>query len=102
MNDHRFTEPARMTFMESMRSLLNTARQTIQAGPQGISSPALYESRLRICEACPKRQAVGPIWKCGVCNCLLHLKAGTTVAVCPWFKWPGDEKYKPRDFHPNL
>jgi Family of unknown function (DUF6171) len=102
MTDHRFIEPPRMTFMESMRSLLSTARATIQAGPQGIASPQLYESRLKICEVCPKREAVGILWKCGVCNCFLHLKAGTTVSVCPWYKWPGDERFKPRDFHTNL
>ena len=102
MTDHRFTEPSRMTFMESMRSFFSTAKATIQAGPQGIASPQLYESRLKICEVCPKREAVGILWKCGVCNCFLHLKAGTTVSVCPWYKWPGDERFKPRDFHTNL
>jgi hypothetical protein len=100
MTDHRFNEPARMGFLESMRSLLSTARATIQAGPQGISSPQLYEARLKICEVCPNREAIGPLWRCAICNCLLHLKAGTAASVCPWFKWPGDERFKPRDFHP--
>jgi hypothetical protein len=99
--DDRFTTPPRYTFMESMKSLLNTAKATIKAGPAGIASPELYESRLRICESCPKREAVGIIWKCGVCNCLLHLKAGATHSVCPWYKWPGDETYKPKDFNPR-
>lgn len=97
MTNHRFNEPPRMTFIESMRSLLSTVKATIQAGPQGITNPALYEARLRVCEGCPKREAIGPLWRCGVCNCLLHLKAGTSVSVCPLFKWPGDERFKPRE-----
>ena len=102
MINHRFTEPPRMTFMESMHSLLSAVKATVMGGPQAFSSPALYEARLRICETCPKREAIGPLWRCGVCNCLLHLKAGTAVSVCPWYKWPGDERFKPRDFHANL
>jgi len=99
--DNRFTEPPRYTFMESMKSLLNTAKATIIAGPEGIASPELYEARLKICETCEHRKAVGVIWQCGVCSCLLHLKAGAVHSVCPLFKWPGNEIYKPKDFNPK-
>jgi hypothetical protein len=88
-----------------MHSLLNTARETLKAqahGEQAFSSPELYEQRLRICETCPKRIARGPFWVCGVCNCLLHLKAGALHSVCPWYKWPGDERWKPANFNENL
>jgi hypothetical protein len=50
-----FTESPRMTFLESMRSLFST----VKAGPPVIPSPQLYGSRLKICEACPKREAAG-------------------------------------------
>jgi hypothetical protein len=99
--DDRFNTPPRYSFMESMRNLLNTAKATIKAGPQGIASSELYEARLKICENCEHRKAVGVVWQCGVCNCLLHLKAGATHSVCPKFLWPGDEAYKPSDFHPK-
>src|SRR5690349_12445887 len=100
-NNNRFIEPPRMSFLESMRSLLSTARATIQAGSQGIASSQLYEARLKVCESCQKREAHGILWRCSVCNCLLHLKAGTTASVCPQYLWPGDEKFKPRDFTPR-
>jgi hypothetical protein len=105
MIDHRFNAPQRYTFLQSMQSLFHTAQETLKAQLKGeaiLSSPELYEARLKVCETCPKRVAVGIIWKCGVCNCLLHLKAGTLHAVCPYFKWPGDEKWKPANFNENL
>jgi hypothetical protein len=88
-----------------MQSLFHTAQETLKAQLKGeatLSSPELYEARLKVCETCPKRVAVGIIWKCEVCNCLLHLKAGTLHAVCPWYRWPGDERWKPANFNENL
>jgi Family of unknown function (DUF6171) len=105
MIEHRFNAPQRYTFIQSMNSLFNTAKETLTAQLRGeavFSTPELYEARLRVCETCPKRIAVGVIWKCGVCNCFLHLKAGTLHAVCPWYRWPGDERWKPANFNENL
>ena len=96
MAENRFNEPPRFTFLESMSSLWNTAKATLAAGTNGIASPELYESRLKICEGCDQRIAYGAIWQCGVCHCLLHLKAGASQSVCPLYLWPGNEKFKPR------
>lgn len=91
---HRFTEPPRMSFMEGLQSLYSTTIATVRAGTRGIASRELYESRLKVCESCSKRELVGGVvWRCGVCNCLLHLKAGASASVCPWFKWPGDQRF---------
>ena len=83
-----------MSFMESLKSLYATMKVTVRAGPRGIASPELYESRLKVCETCSKRELVGGIiWKCGICHCSLHLKAGAVASVCPWYKCPGDGKF---------
>jgi hypothetical protein len=98
MGDNRFSEPPRYTFLQSMGSLFNTAKATILAGPQGLASEELYQERLAVCQRCDRREAIGPIWKCGICNCLLHLKAAAAPSVCPDYQWKDSEKWMPKGF----
>ncbi len=46
-----------------------------------------YESRLKICEPCPKRENN----TCTICTCNLKLKAAMKSQHCPIKKWVGDK-----------
>jgi len=43
--------------------------------------------RLEICGKCPEQKEDG---SCGVCGCLVSLKASWRSEACPLLKWPGD------------
>ena len=45
-------------------------------------------NRLKICSACPHVIKLTPdLWQCGVCTCLLQVKAGLATEKCPKKLW---------------
>lgn len=69
--------------------VLNVAEAVVKHAADGM---ALVDEktlchRLAICETCEEQNGSG---NCGVCGCIISLKATWRSESCPLLKWPGD------------
>lgn len=71
------SEPHGITFLGALKELAS-------GNPEYVDQPT-YLTRLRICSECPHK--IKRLNVCGLCKCVLPLKARFKHAKCPENKW---------------
>jgi hypothetical protein len=65
-------------------TFLNALKEVASGHPDFVPEEN-YLTRIKICQACPKR--VKSVNVCGVCKCIIPLKARFTRSSCPEGRW---------------
>lgn len=72
----------RPSFFKQTKSLLSAVKDFVSDGCSLVDKTE-YQRRLEICNTCPQKNND----RCGVCNCILAIKAQAKVWHCPINKW---------------
>ena len=71
------SQPHGISFMQALRE--------IATGHPDLVDEDRYLTRLKVCNDCPKR--IRSVNVCGVCKCIIPLKARFTRSACPEHRW---------------